>query len=81
MLGSFSKGDTMPSDYSLSDELERLYENQQAVETAIMELTLLAEEQGAREVGGNIRGAMEAISENTGHIKQGSARLKRLDIG
>ncbi len=29
----------MPSDYSLSDVLERLYENQQALETAVMELT------------------------------------------
>ncbi|MGF6401330.1 hypothetical protein ABH905_004996 [Pseudomonas frederiksbergensis] len=38
----------MPSDYSLSDVLERLFENQQALEAAIMELTLLIEEQGAR---------------------------------
>jgi hypothetical protein len=37
----------MPSDYSLSDVLERLFENQQALEAAIMELTLLIEEQGA----------------------------------
>jgi hypothetical protein len=29
----------MPSDYSLPDILERLYENQQALEAAIMELT------------------------------------------
>ena len=35
----------MPSDYSLSDVLERLFENQQALEAAIMELTLLFEEQ------------------------------------
>jgi hypothetical protein len=47
----------MPSDYSLSDVLERLFENQQALEAAIMELTLLIEEQGAQEVGGNVRGA------------------------
>ncbi|MGF6455996.1 hypothetical protein [Pseudomonas frederiksbergensis] len=48
----------MPSDYSLPDVLEKLYENQQALEAAIMELTLLVEEQGAREVGGNVRGAL-----------------------
>jgi len=48
----------MPSDYSLSDVLERLYENQQALVAAIMELTLLVEEQGAREVGENVRGAL-----------------------
>lgn len=71
----------MPSDYSLSNVLERLFENQQALEAAIMELTLLIEEQGAQEVGGNVRGALWTMGENAGHIKQGLARLKRLDIG
>jgi phosphoribosyl-AMP cyclohydrolase len=71
----------MPSDYSLSDVLERLYENQQALEAAVMELTLLVEEQGTREVGGNVRGALWTMGENAGHIKQGLARLKKLDIG
>ncbi|WP_454834633.1 hypothetical protein [Pseudomonas lini] len=71
----------MPSDYSLSDVLERLFENQQALEAAIMELTLLIEEQGAQEVGENVRGALWTMGENAGHIKQGLARLKKLDIG
>ena len=71
----------MPGDYSLSDVLERLYENQQALEAAIMELTLLVEKQGAQEVGGNVRGALLTMGENAGHIKQGLARLKKLDIG
>ncbi|WP_237885731.1 hypothetical protein [Pseudomonas sp. PGPR40] len=71
----------MPSDYSLSDVLERLFENQQALEAAIMELTLLIEGQGAQEVGGNVRGALWTMGENAGHIKQGLARLKKLDIG
>lgn len=71
----------MPSDYSLSDVLQRLFENQQALEAAIMELTLLIEEQGAQEVGGNVRGALWTMGENAGHIKQGLARLKKLDIG
>ena len=71
----------MPSNYSLPDVLERIYENQQALEAAIMELTLLAEEQGAREVGENVRGALWTMGENAGHIKQGLARLKKLDIG
>jgi hypothetical protein len=71
----------MPSDYSLSDVLERLFENQQALEAAIMELTLLIEEQGAQVVGGNVRGALWTMGENAGHIKQGLARLKKLDIG
>jgi hypothetical protein len=33
------------------------------------------------EVGENVRGALQTISENAGHIKQGLATLKRLDIG
>lgn len=66
----------MPGDYSLSDVLERLYENQEALQAAIMELTLLVEEQGAQEVGGNIRGALWTMGENAGHIKQGLAKLR-----
>jgi hypothetical protein len=69
--------DSMPSNYSLSELLERLYENQEALEAAIMELTLLVEEQGAPEVGGNVRGALETMKENAGYIKQGLARLKK----
>jgi hypothetical protein len=71
----------MPSAYSLSDVLERLFENQQALEAAIMELTLLIEEQGAQDVGGNVRDALWTMDENAGHIKQGLARLKKSDIG
>ncbi|WP_460146414.1 hypothetical protein [Pseudomonas sp. S2_A02] len=71
----------MPSDYSLSDVLERLFENKQALEAAIIELTLLIEEQGAQDVGGNVRGALWTMGENAGHIKQILARLKKLDIG
>ena len=69
----------MPSpEYSLTDTLERIYENQLALEAALMELTLLVESQGHAEVGDNVRGALEAIGENAGHIKQGLARLKAL---
>lgn len=66
----------MPSSYSLPDVLERMYENQLALEAALMELTLLAELQGSLEAGANVRGALHAIGENAGHIKQGLARLK-----
>jgi len=68
----------MPHEYSLSDVLERMYENQLALEAAVMEITLFLEEQGSAEVGENVRGALETIAENGGHIKQGLARLKRL---
>ncbi|WLH76872.1 hypothetical protein PSH81_14005 [Pseudomonas sp. FP2335] len=67
----------MPSpEYSLTDTLERMYENQLALEAALMELTLLVESQGHANIGENVRGALEAIGENAGHIKQGLARLK-----
>lgn len=66
----------MPTtEYSLPDVLERMCENQLALEAAIMELTLLIESQGKTEIGGNVRGALDAIRENAGHIKQGIARL------
>ncbi|WP_122456941.1 hypothetical protein [Pseudomonas poae] len=64
-------------EYSLSNMLEKIYENQLALEAAIMELTLRLEQQGSLEAGANVRGALETIGENAGHIKQGLARLKR----
>jgi hypothetical protein len=67
----------MPSpEYSLTNTLERIYENQLALEAALMELTLFVESQGHAKVGENVRGALEAIGENAGHIKQGLAKLK-----
>jgi hypothetical protein len=82
MLGFFSKGvDAMTGEYSLPDVLERIYHNQLALEAALMELTLWVEKRGSEEVGGNVRGALDAIGANAGHIKQGLARLKKLDIG
>jgi len=67
----------MPTpEYSLADVLERLYHDQLALEAALMELTLLAESQGHVDAGDNVRGSLQAIGENAGHIKQGLARLK-----
>jgi hypothetical protein len=63
-------------EYSLPDVLERMYHNQLALEAALMELTLLVESQGHVEAGENVRGALNAIGENAGHINQGLARLK-----
>ncbi|MGY2138907.1 hypothetical protein ACW9I8_20080 [Pseudomonas reactans] len=68
----------MSSQYSLADVLERMYQNQLALEAALMELSLHVEAQGHAEVGDNVRGALETIGENAGHIKQGLARLKKL---
>lgn len=66
----------MPAPYSLPDTLERIYENQLALEAALMELTLFVERQGDSEAGDNVRGAPFTIGENAGHIKQGLARLR-----
>lgn len=66
----------MPGDYSLYDVLERMYTNQLALEAALMELTLHVEQQGSSEIGNNVRGALDTIGENAGHIKQGLAKLK-----
>jgi hypothetical protein len=80
MLG-FSRMEStqMPDEYSLSEVLGRIYHNQLALEAAVMELTLWVEKQRAEEVGENVRGALYTIGENTGHIKQGLARLKGLE--
>lgn len=66
----------MSGDYSLSDVLERIYHNQLALEAAVMELTLQVEQQGLVETAENVRGALQTIGENAGHIKQGLARLR-----
>ena len=67
----------MTAPYSLPDMLERIYENQLALEAALMELTLLVESQGNADAGDNVRGALRIIGDNAGHIKQGLARLKQ----
>lgn len=66
----------MAGEYSLPDLLERMYENQLALEAALMELALQSEKQGMVEVGDNVRGALFVIGENAGHIKQGLAKLR-----
>lgn len=65
----------MASEYSLPIVLEKIYENQLALEAAIMELTLLAEQQRFAEVGDNARSALDLIGENAGFIRQGLAHL------
>lgn len=67
----------MADEYSLSNVLERIYQNQHGLEAALMELTLHVEQQGFTEVRDNVRGALWAIGENAGYIKQGLAKLKR----
>ncbi|MGE8065030.1 hypothetical protein [Pseudomonas sp. NPDC089569] len=64
-----SNADLLPS------LLFKINENQLALEAAIMELTLWAEQRGASEVSGNVRGALEAIGRNEEFIKMTLAVL------
>ncbi|WP_244657752.1 hypothetical protein ACOK4R_08025 [Pseudomonas fluorescens] len=66
----------MSGEFSLTDLLERMYENQLALEAALMELTLHSEKGGSTVVGENVRGALSVIGENAGHIKQALAKLR-----
>ncbi|QQD57743.1 hypothetical protein MHB_0008340 [Pseudomonas fluorescens BBc6R8] len=70
----------MSGEYSLTDLLERIYENQLSLEAALMELTLESEKRGSTEVGENVRGALFVIGENAGHIKQGLAKLRTKNL-
>ena len=70
----------MTDEYSLSDVLERIYQNQLGLEADLMELTLHVEQQGFTEVGDNVRGALWAIEEYVGHIKQGLAKLRSKNL-
>ena len=59
----------MPNSDLLPPLLFKINENQLALEAAIMELTLWVEKRGATEVGGNVRGALEAIDRNEEFIR------------
>lgn len=71
---------SMAREYSPTDILERLYQNQLAREAAVMELTLWAGEKNNLKIGENIRGTLQTIDENAGHIKQSLARLNLKNI-
>ena len=59
----------MPNADLLPSPLFKNNENQLALESAIMELTLWVEQRGATEVGGNVRRALETIDKNEEFIK------------
>ena len=54
----------MPNSDLIPALLYKLNENQFALEAAIMELTIWIEQQGLSDVGGNVRGALEVITQN-----------------
>jgi hypothetical protein len=65
----------MPNSDLLPTLLFKINENQLALEAAIMELTLWVEQRGSAEVGGNVRGALQAIDRNEEFIKMTLAVL------
>lgn len=71
----------MSAPYSLPDVIERIYENQLALEAAIIELSIWTANHGGQYVDENVRGALQAIGENAGHIKQGLAKLTLQERG
>ena len=64
-----SNADLLPS------LLFKINQNQLALESAIMELTLWVEQRGSPEVAGNVRGALDTISRNEEFINMTLAVL------
>ncbi|MCS4312917.1 hypothetical protein M2397_003220 [Pseudomonas sp. BIGb0381] len=59
----------MPNSDLLPSLLEKLYENQLALEASIMELSNWVEQRGSAEVAENVRGALQTIDQNEEFIK------------
>ena len=65
----------MPNSDLIPALLYKLNENQLALEAAIMELTIWVEQEGASDVGGNIRCALEVITMNEEFINASLTEL------
>lgn len=59
--------------------LSKIYENQLALEAAIMELSNWVEQRGSSEVAENVRGALTAIDRNEEFIKMTLAVMMTAD--
>ena len=59
--------------------LSKLYENQLALESSIMELSKWVEQRGSADVAENIRGALTTIDDNEDFIKLTLAMLLDTD--
>lgn len=66
----------MPNSDLLPPLLSKLYENQIALEAAILELSNWAEQHGSVEVADNVRGALDAIDRNEEFIRLALALLQ-----
>lgn len=66
----------MPNSDLLPSLLSKLYENQIAVEAAILELSNWIEQHGSAEVADNVRGALDAIDRNEEFVRLTLALLQ-----
>jgi len=71
----FHGGITMSNTDLLPSLLFKINQNQLALEAAIMELTLWAEQRRSADVAGNVRGALDTISKNEEFINMTLAVL------
>lgn len=63
----------MANECSFAGVLERLYQKQLPLKAK--ELTVLSKQQNATEIDNNMRGAQQAIDENSGNTKQALVRI------
>lgn len=61
--------------------LERLSHNQDALRAAVEELAKWVSDRGALEVVENVQGALGALDDNIGVIRQGIAELVAASVG
>lgn len=64
---------TLANECSVAGVLERPYQNQLPLKAK--ELTLWAKQQNATEIDNNMRGAQQAIDENSSHTKHALVRI------
>ncbi|MFQ6346067.1 hypothetical protein ACQRBV_22435 [Pseudomonas sp. R11F] len=65
----------MPNSDLLPSLLSKLYENQLALEAAIMELSNWVEQRGSGDVAENVRGALDTLDRNEEFVKMTLALL------
>lgn len=66
----------MPNSDLLPPLLSKLYDNQIAIESAILELSNWVEQQGSAEVADSVRGALDAIDQNEEFIRMTLALIR-----
>ncbi|MEG5263471.1 hypothetical protein TRP66_04085 [Pseudomonas sp. JDS28PS106] len=66
----------MPNSDLLPPLLSKLYENQIAIESAILELSNWVEQQGSAEIADTVRGALDVIDQNEEFVRMTLALIQ-----